>query len=115
MTYIPAYNSYYHREEIKKYNRSEWCSGRALAFKTIGRGFASRNCFFSQVHIEHILVNVKKRQNMEFKNRGRWFKSRQSFFFPDVDVGVAFQFIIQPREETSYKLLQMTHIKYTCR
>ena len=26
-----------HREEIK-YNRSEWCSGRALAFKTIGRG-----------------------------------------------------------------------------
>ena len=36
-------------------------------------------------------------------------------FFPDVDVGVAFQFLIQPREETSYKLLQMTHIKYTCR
>ena len=33
-----------HREEIK-YNRSEWCSGRALAFKTIGRGFAPRTRF----------------------------------------------------------------------
>ena len=36
--------SYHHREEIK-YNRSEWCSGRALAFKTIGRGFAPRQRF----------------------------------------------------------------------
>ena len=36
--------SYHHREEIK-YNRSEWCSGRAMAFKTIGRGFAPRQSF----------------------------------------------------------------------
>ena len=36
--------SYHHREEIK-YNRSEWCSGRAQAFKTIGRGFAPRQRF----------------------------------------------------------------------
>ena len=32
---VLIYQSYYRREETK-YNRSEWCSGRALAFKTIG-------------------------------------------------------------------------------
>ena len=35
--------SYYQRGE--KSNRLEWCSGRAVAFKTIGCGFAPRNCF----------------------------------------------------------------------
>ena len=81
MTYIPAYNSYYHREEIKKYNRSEWCSGRALAFKTIGRGFASRNCFFSQVHIEHILVNVKKDKTWNLKTEVDGSSPARVFFF----------------------------------
>ena len=33
--------SYHHREEIE-YNRSEWCTGRVLAFKPTGRGFAPR-------------------------------------------------------------------------
>ena len=28
-----------------KHCRSEWCRGKALAFKTIGRGFAPRKCF----------------------------------------------------------------------
>ena len=41
---LSIYQSYYGREETK-YNRSEWCSGRALAFKATGRGFAPRNCF----------------------------------------------------------------------
>ena len=35
---VSIYQSYYGREEMK-YNRSEWCSGRALTFKTTGRGF----------------------------------------------------------------------------
>ena len=38
------YKSYYRREETK-YNRSGWCIGRALAFKTIGRGFTPRTRF----------------------------------------------------------------------
>ena len=42
--FVSIYKSYYRREEIK-YNRSEWCSGRALAFKTIGCGFAPRQRF----------------------------------------------------------------------
>ena len=36
--------SYYRREE-PIYNRSEWCRGKALAFKTRGRGFAPRQRF----------------------------------------------------------------------
>ena len=38
---VSIYQSYYGREEAK-YSRSECCGGRALAFKTIGRVFASR-------------------------------------------------------------------------
>ena len=46
---VDTYTLYYRREETKN-NRSEWCSGRALAFKTIGRGFAPRQpVFFSNV------------------------------------------------------------------
>ena len=41
---VSIYQSYYGREETKE-NRSEWCGGRALAFKTIGRGFAPRQHF----------------------------------------------------------------------
>ena len=41
---VSIYQSYDRREETK-YNRSEWCGGRVLAFKAIGRGFAPRNCF----------------------------------------------------------------------
>ena len=37
------YQSYNQRAE--KYNRSQWCSGRVLAFKTIGRGFPPLTCF----------------------------------------------------------------------
>ena len=46
---VSNYKSYHRREEIK-YNRSEWCRGKALAFKSIGRGFAPRqHVFFSDV------------------------------------------------------------------
>ena len=41
---VSIYQSYYRREETK-YNRSEWCGGRALAFKSIGRVFAPRTRF----------------------------------------------------------------------
>ena len=40
---VDTYTLYYRREETK-YNRSG-CTGRALAFKTIGRGFAPRTRF----------------------------------------------------------------------
>ena len=49
---VVTYNSYYRREEIK-YNRSGWCSGRALTFKTLGRGFAPR---------QHFLFFTRKRR-----------------------------------------------------
>ena len=46
-----VYTLYYRREETK-YNRSEWCSGRALAFKPTGRGFAPRQSLsFSHVDV----------------------------------------------------------------
>ena len=41
---VSIYQSYYGREETK-YSRSEWGRGRALTFKTIGRGFAPRQRF----------------------------------------------------------------------
>ena len=45
LRHITYDKSYYCREEIK-YNRSEWRSGKALAFKTIGRGSAPRQRVF---------------------------------------------------------------------
>ena len=35
---VDTYTLYFRREETK-YNRSGWCTGRALALNTIGRGF----------------------------------------------------------------------------
>ena len=51
------YKSYYGREETK-YNRSEWCSGRALAFKTTGRWFDSRHpfLFFRRRHRRRVSI-----------------------------------------------------------
>ena len=43
-THVKKTKSYYGREETK-YNRSEWCRGRALTFKTIGHGVAPRQRF----------------------------------------------------------------------
>ena len=40
---VDTYTLYYRREETK-YNRSGWRTGKALAFKAIGRGFFFVNC-----------------------------------------------------------------------
>ena len=112
---VGTYTLYYRREETK-YIRSAWCSGRALAFKTIGRGFAPRQSLsFSNVDVgdafqfmNHIM---SERYTCEKKSARRWreanplslvlnssdighgFAPRQSLSFSHVDVGDAFQFI----------------------
>ena len=69
---LSIYKSYYGREETK-YNRSEWCSGRALAFKTIGRGFVPRQRFaFSHVDVGDAF---------QFINNISANPNRQPFFF----------------------------------
>ena len=89
--------SYYGREE-RKYNRSEWCSGRALAFKTIGRGFAPRQCFVFFTRRRRRLVSIYQSyygreeiknnrsewcrgRALAFKTIGRGIAPRQRFFF----------------------------------
>ena len=66
--------SYHHREEIK-YNRSEWCSGRAQAFKTIGRGFAPRQrfVFFTRRRSERLSIYQSYYGREEINNsRSEW-------------------------------------------
>ena len=97
--------SYHHREEIK-YNRSEWCSGKALAFKTIGRGFAPRQrfVFFTRGRRRGVLIYQSYYGREEIKyNRSEWCSGKALAFktigrgfalsFSHVDVGEAFQFI----------------------
>ena len=94
---VSIYQSYYGREETKC-NRSERCNGRALAFKTIGRGFAprQRSVFFRRRRRRRISIyqsyygreetkcNRSERCNgraLAFKTIGRGFAPRQRFVF----------------------------------
>ena len=77
--------SYHHREEIK-YNRSEWCSGRAQAFKTIGHGFAPRQRFV-------FFTRPRRRRVSIYQSYIGGLPPASAFSFSHVDVGDAFQFI----------------------
>ena len=80
---VSIYQSYYGREEIKE-NRSEWCGGRALASKTIGRGFAPRQSLsFSHVDAYYGREEAKYSRSewcggraLAFKTIGRVFAPR---------------------------------------
>ena len=74
-----------HREEIK-YNSSEWCSGRALAFKTIGRGFAPRQRFV-------FFTRRRRRRVSIFQSDIGGLPPASALSFSHVNVGDAFQFI----------------------
>ena len=74
-----------HREEIK-YNRSEWCSGRAQAFKTIGHGFAPRQRFV-------FFTRRRRRRVSIYQSYIGGLPPASAFSFSHVDVGDAFQFI----------------------
>ena len=80
--------SYHHREE--------WCSGRALAFKTIGPGFAPRQrfVFFTRRRWRRVSIyqSYYGREGptgrsgvgdkaLAFKTIGRGFAPRQPFLF----------------------------------
>ena len=105
-----TYDKSYHHREVIKYIRSEWCRGRALALKTIGRGFAPRQRFVfftrrlgQRVSIYQSYYGREETSNcrsawgrgkaLAFKTIGRGFAPRQSLSFSHVDLGNAFQFI----------------------
>ena len=106
---LSIYQSYYGREEINN-NMSEWCRGKAPAFKTIGRGFAPRQSLsFSHVDvgdafqfINHIMAE-RRRDTAGRSGVGvrRWRSKPQvvgsrpvsALSFSHVDVGDAFHFI----------------------
>ena len=75
----------YHREETRNC-RSEWCSGRALSFKTIGRGFAPRNCF--------VFSFIRRRRRVSiYQSYIGGLPPASALSFSHADVGDALQFI----------------------
>ena len=106
---LSIYQSYYGREEVNN-SRSEWRSGKALAFKTTGRGFTPRQAFLfftrrrrRRVSIHQSYYGREEINNnrsewcsgraLAFKTIGRGFAPRQSLSFSNVDIDDACQFI----------------------
>ena len=66
--------------------RSEWCSGRALALKTIGRGFMPRQPFLFFTRRRRLRVSL-------YQSYIGGLPPVSTLSFSHVDVGDAFQFI----------------------
>ena len=103
----------------RRTNRSEWCRGNTLAFKSIGRAFAPRPRFVLFRHRRRVSIyksycreetkynrsEWRRGKALEFKSRDQWFDCRQRFLFFTRRLRRRVQFIIlQMKDLASFKL-----------